>query len=845
MHFTNTKPFIFRLTFISLLSLMVLSCATMNKGDESYTKGGQPGDVLYDYVNANASERSTVIVLLADYKGPKRLAPFVEKYEEEIATLYNQQILSLTTTMSENEKKARFANITSHQASALFALYPIDTAKWMKIISTYSGLSKNDIYESAITAGLDPSIVFAASASGFEDTATPLINSIGLVIYGQDEESTATVKFRANDDTYWHKGLDLSWEPIYGSFAGSIVYLEANTTYHIEVTVTDAYGDIVEHSFQTTTKPNTPPINPNKIYYLSEIYSGGQLDLEALNIEGSADGYAKIIGDGPVIEAGSDVLAAVNIGNNSYVMLENLTVKGGQRYGIFAKKAHHIWIKGCNVSEYGREAVDIRNGKAYSSPTSNSPINYDSGIYLERSGIAVIEECEVHSPNLGANNWSVGHPKGANALQVWAYHDSDTYRGEFIVRNNRFYGTPNHRFNDVIEGRMNTERRGGFVRNSAIYGNYLAYANDDLIEIDGGQQNVLVYNNELTQGYVGISIAPNLIGPSYLFHNYIHDLGDDRGKEWTAIKAGGLLSKPAGKTYVIENYINTDRNGIAGSSVAGDSTFWIEAYNNIILNRLSNNAVGLGIYDKEKFYLSKFVNNLIFNTKINRPKIDVDFDSFVEHYKNHDEVYASSFDNQPLVDLLILNEFSIPNFTRKANNLYDASPSLVENKIVEINEDDLTKFDNQTRYGLPEVKNNRVTLVGNSWYKIPVEIEVTKDTMLTMTIDIEGSSEIVGIALESNNSLTQSKVLKLSGSQKFGNDLTNLLSEERNKTIEIEIGKYHLGPLRYIVFILDNDKVERINNKASVSFSNIVITNLKNDVSNSNHEILIPVGKGL
>lgn len=824
---------------------MVLSCATVNKGDESYTKGGQPGYVLYNYVNANASDRSTVSVLLADYKGPKRLASIVEKYEEEIATLYTQQILLPTTSISENEKKARFANITSHQASALFALYPIDTAKWMKIISTYSGLSKNDIYESAITAGLDPSIVFAASASGFEDTATPLINSIGLVIYGQDEESTATVKFRAEDDTYWHKGLDLSWEPIYGSFAGSIVYLEANTTYHIEVTVTDAYGDIVEHSFQTTTKPNTPPINPNKIYYLSEIYSAGQLDLEALNIEGSADGYAKIIGDGPVIEAGSDVLAAVNIGNNSYVMLENLTVKGGQRYGIFAKKAHHIWIKGCNVSEYGREAGDIRNGKAYSSPTSNSPINYDSGIYLERSGIAVIEECEVHSPNLGANNWSVGHPKGANALQVWAYHDSDAYRGEFIVRNNRFYGSQDHRFNDVIEGRMNTERRGGFVRNSAIYGNYIAYANDDLIELDGGQQNVLVYNNELTQGYVGISIAPNLIGPSYLFHNYIHDLGDDRGKEWTAIKAGGLLSKPAGKTYVIENYINTDRNGIAGSSVAGDSTFWIEAYNNIILNRLSNNAVGLGIYDKEKFYLSKFVNNLIFNTKINRPKIDVDFDSFVEHYKNHDEVYASSFDNQPLVDLLILNEFSIPNFTRKANNLYDASPSLVENKIVEINEDDLTKFDNQTRYGLPEVKNNRVTLVGNSWYKIPVEIEVTKDTMLTMTIDIEGSSEIVGIALESDNSLTQSKVLKLSGSQKFGNDLTNLLSEERNKTIEIEIGKYHLGPLRYIVFILDNDKVERINNKASVSFSNIVITNLKNDVSNSNHEILIPVGKGL
>ena len=316
----------------------------MNKNDKNYTKGGQPGDILYNYVNTNISDNNTVNSLLANYKGPKNLSTVVEKYEDEIAQLYKQHVLIPSPLISEDEKKARFANITSNQASALFALYPIDTAKWMKIISTYSGLSKNDIYESAITAGLDPSLVFAASASGFEDTATPLINSIGLVIYGQDEESTATVKFRAEDDTYWREGLDLAWEPIYGSFAGSIVYLEANTTYHIEVTVTDAYGDIVEHSFQTTTKPNTPPIDPNKIYYLSEIYSGGQLDLEALNIEGSADGYAKIIGDGPVVEAGSDVLAAVNIGNNSYVMLENLTVKGGQRYGIFAKKAHHITV---------------------------------------------------------------------------------------------------------------------------------------------------------------------------------------------------------------------------------------------------------------------------------------------------------------------------------------------------------------------------------------------------------------------------------------------------------------------------------------------------------------------
>ena len=86
-----------------------------------------------------------------------------------------------------------------------------------------------------------------------------------------------------------------------------------------------------------------------------------------------------------------------------------------------------------------------------------------------------------------------------------------------IVRNNRLYGSDTNRFNDVIEGRQNSWRNGGFVRDSAIYGNYLAFANDDLVELDGGQRNVLFYNNELTQGYTGISVAPNRLGPNYIF----------------------------------------------------------------------------------------------------------------------------------------------------------------------------------------------------------------------------------------------------------------------------------------------------------------------------------------
>ena len=794
----------------------------MNKNDKNYTKGGQPGDILYNYVTANTNNSSTVSVLLANYKGPKRLAPIVEKYEEEIATLYKQQVLSPAPSISEDEKKARFVNLTSNQASALFALYPIDTAKWMKIISTYSDLSKNDIYESAITAGLDPSIVFAASASGFKDTATPLINSIGLVIYGQDEESTAAVKFRAEDDTYWHEGLDLAWEPIYGSFAGSIVYLEANTTYHIEVTITDVYGDIVEHSFQATTKPNTPPIDPNKIYYLSEIYSGGQLDLEALNIEGSADGYAKIIGDGPVIEAGSDVLAAVNISNNSYVMLENLTVKGGQRYGIFAKKAHHIWIKGCNVSEYGREAVDIRNGIAYSSTTNNSPINYDSGIYLERSGIAVIEECEVHSPNLGANSWADGHPKGANALQVWAYHDSDAYRGEFIVRNNRFYGAPDHRFNDVIEGRKNFERRGGFVKNSAIYGNYLAYANDDLIEIDGGQQNVLVYDNEMEQGYAGISIAPNTLGPSYIFHNYIHNLGDETGKEWTAIKAGGLISKPAGRTFVFENVIDVERNGIAASKVDNDTTFWVTTQNNIIFTKNTGYSVGYCIFDKEKYLGSTSTNDLCFNENSGDARYEFNLDNVIEHPYSDDISYIETLKSSPEPTLYVQEEFKIPNFSSEValQAVVEQSPAVWEFNPSEIK---YSGFPKQYRYGATTISDDdTVTLTGNNWQMFPISYTLTEDSVLELELEVEGNPEVVGIGFETDTKLNSSRVVKFYGKQAWG-----IRGEDffipKSSAITFPIGQYVKGKVNYLILVLDNDDVESWRNRDKATFKGMKI----------------------
>ena len=801
-------------------AFLIVSCTSSSHKREATTYAVQPGEKLNTYLLANNAQPDNINDLLLKYDGSKKAKRHIKLYRNEIAELFTKKVLDITPSTNSDEIKSRLQSITTEESTALFSLYPIDTAKWMKLISIHSELSENEVYESAIAAGLDPSIVFKASAAGFEDTVTPLINSIGIVIYGQDETSTATVRFRADDEMRWQKGLNLSWEPVYGSFAGSIMYLNADTTYHIEVQITDPNGEQQEHVFQTKTKPNSPPIDPEKVYYLSDIYSGGQLDLEALNISGSADGYAKIIGDGQVIEASSDDLAAVNIGAQSYVMLENLTIKGGQRYGIFAKKAHHIWIKGCNVSEFGREAVDIRDGLAYASPTTNSPINYDSGIYLERSGIAVIEECEVHSPNLGANSWQVGHPKGANALQVWAYHDSDAYRGEFIVRNNRFYGAPNHRFNDVIEGRKNFERRGGFVRNSAIYNNYLAYANDDLIEIDGGQQNVLVYGNEMEQGYAGISIAPNMLGPSYIFHNHIHNLGDETGKEWTAIKAGGLISKPAGRTFIFENVLDVDRNGIAASKVNNDTTFWITSQNNIIFTKNTGYAVGYCIFDKEKYIGSTSTNDLCFNENTIDSRYEFNTNNLTEHAESDNIAYITSLKENASPSLTISEEFIIPNFSSPVI-LQAAVKAAPKEWYLNASETDFTNFPKQYRYGDTILaKANTVMLTGNNWQVLPLKYTLTKNSVLKLNLSVEGKPEVVGVGFETDTQLNSSRIVKFHGTQAWGIRGEDYFNGESD-SISFPIGKYITGKVNYLVLALDNDNIESWRNRDKVTFEDI------------------------
>lgn len=421
---------------ILIIPILLTSCSSQNRLLSETHQHRQPGDVF----------QQTLISL--DNLNSKAKIQFLKK-----AKFYNEELNSLARTRAKSivelyeaglldnyEKNTyinaeRFFLLNPRAIELLIELFPVDSYAMLRKMQLKLEINREQLLAAIVAANLDPTLVFAESSSGLENSVTPLIHSAGIVLHNQDESSNNTVKYRKSGDNKWRNASSLVWEPIYGSLSGSLIYLDENTSYEVEITV-NTIDDESVHIFTFETRPDSPPIDPNKVFYLSEIYSGGQLNLEDLNIFGSQNGYAKIIGDGPIVDAGDEFLSAVHIGRQSYVMLENLTIKGGKRYGIYSDRTHNIWIKGCNISAYGRKAGYYKNGKAYETSSSNLPINYDSGIYLEKTGVSVIEDCEIYNQNLGANHWGNGHPNGANAIQVWAYHPDEALRGQLIIRNN-------------------------------------------------------------------------------------------------------------------------------------------------------------------------------------------------------------------------------------------------------------------------------------------------------------------------------------------------------------------------------------------------------------------------
>ena len=409
------------------------------------------------------------------------------------------------------------------------------------------------------------------------------------------------------EDKYTTTGL------VMDEYRGSIVKLEENTAY--EVRFMDGDKKLVSGSFTTWSSvvpiKKTVYLDPAKAPYI-------------ITEQGSPKGWIRYtVKNGAVIK-GVPEKPVFTIKGAKYILLDDMTIKGGDnsRNVIVLDKAVGVRIRNCDISGWGR------HGKAkFDSPKlagsvqyKNSrgqyrTINYDGAIDITQGNRdIVVERCYIHDPTSRANSWYYCHPAGPQAI-VCTKPDYGT-----VIRYNDFIGSDIHRWNDAVEGPGNFHSNGGINRDADVYGNFMIFANDDCIELDGAQQNVRCFWNRFESALCGVSIQGCMTSPIYVFENLFTGILGEYGEKNASIKTSGKNG-----IHPISFIFNNTFTG-EGSGFRFHKELVSYVRNNVFVGGQNINATGLTKY-------SALSSNSVANGAVAVDGIDKDASRLVNYEK--------------------------------------------------------------------------------------------------------------------------------------------------------------------------------------------------------------------
>ncbi|OQA83165.1 MAG: hypothetical protein BWY31_02960 [Lentisphaerae bacterium ADurb.Bin242] len=382
-------------------------------------------------------------------------------------------------------------------------------------------------------------------ASGAEIALDPLYENCGVSVIGEPDTRSITMRFREKGSASWKEALPLVKLPVqiraptHGNFfgkdlkalpvrenewRGSIVLLRENTPYELEAVLSPG-GKILKTEFTTRNSK----VRVVKTVYLDEMPKDRPLILEA---KGTPDGWIRYTMKDPkaFISGMKGFSRVILVRNSEYLLLEGLTVRGGARNSIVLRDSRHIQIVNCDIAGHApvlKQALDD-DGKYLAA--DGGKMWSCAAVFIQDSSDILVERCYIHSPAGTANPWFFSHSSGPMAIAT------RSTAGGLVFRYNDLTGSDDHRWDDAIGGGENDSPNGGFNRDGDIYGNMFALGNDDGIELDGGQSNIRCYRNRFEGMLCGISVAPCIVGPSYVFQNLIVNLGDFTNRGGLALK---------------------------------------------------------------------------------------------------------------------------------------------------------------------------------------------------------------------------------------------------------------------------------------------------------------------
>ncbi|MCQ2389808.1 MAG: LamG domain-containing protein [Kiritimatiellae bacterium] len=335
---------------------------------------------------------------------------------------------------------------------------------------------------------------------------------------------------------------------------GSILDLAEDTAY--EVRIVTPGGAVLAHDTFRTWRSDVPVA---RTVTIDPATSSVPITISA---RGTEDGWIRyVLKPGSVLTnrtvsvGGSSAAVTFDVTGARNVLLDDMRLVGGARYVIRVTNSQGVRIRNCDLSGWGRVGVpryDLPEGGKfyYDYNGTTKAINGDPAIYIGSGASAVtVERCYVHDPRGHANSWYYSHPAGPQAVMMFRPDHS------VVLRWNDFCGGDWHRYNDVVEGDGNFFANGGFNRDADVYGNYMAFSQDDAIELDGGQRNVRCFDNRFEYNYCGVSVQGCMTSPSYVYRNLFSGMCDVFSLKGQTLKTSTNTSGVDAVTYVWDNFM--------------------------------------------------------------------------------------------------------------------------------------------------------------------------------------------------------------------------------------------------------------------------------------------------
>jgi hypothetical protein len=394
-------------------------------------------------------------------------------------------------------------------------------------------------------------------------SVVPLFNGCSVYLPSPRLEAV-NMRFRVKGGD-WQRAFPPAYFAEDNMYRGSIVNLAENTAYEVELT--GPAGEVLARTDFTTWRSDVPIA---KTVVLDDTNFDGHLTITE---SGSPDGWIRYTARDGFVLRNDRSSALIELRRASYIILEGLTLRGGLKEAIVVDRCENVRIINCDIAGWGRigtQRFDL-DGKFYT--PEGAAINWDTAIRISKSLGTVVERCYIHDPVSTANSWYCSHPAGPQAVGI------DKPRST-VLRYNDFVGSDRHRWNDAVEGAGNFDVDGGFNRDADIYGDFHCFANDDAIEIDGGQTNVRVFHNKFEGCLCGVSIQGCMSSPSYVFRNLLVNMGDECGVAGQTIKTSSYANGLSAVSFIFNN---TCYGASGDLSIPGNLR--IVAHNNIFAGR--------------------------------------------------------------------------------------------------------------------------------------------------------------------------------------------------------------------------------------------------------------------